>query len=91
MPAGGEKFWDVLHESTWTWIGLAFAIGVLVWLVVRIRAWVREDDDPAEDAQRMLSEVREMYREGDVSQEEYRSIKRKLSERMDGPPADAGD
>lgn len=90
MPAGeGDRFWNVLHESTWTWIGLAFAIVVLVWLVVRIRAWIREDADPAEDAQQMLSEIREMYREGDVSQEEYRSIKRRLTERMDRPPADS--
>jgi uncharacterized membrane protein len=83
-----EKFHRVLSESLWTWIGLIFALALLAWIISRVRAWYREDDDPAGNAREMLSEIREMYVEGDLSEEEFRSIKGRLTERLDRPATD---
>jgi len=92
MPiATAETVRRVLSESMWTWIGLIFAILVLAWVVQRIRAWFREDDDPAGNAREMLSEIREMYVEGDLSEEEFRSIKGRLTERLDRTATDTDD
>jgi uncharacterized membrane protein len=73
----------VLSASVWTWIGLIVAIVVLAWIVVRARAWYRDDEDHAENAQRLLSEIQEMYDEGELSQEEFRSIKGRLTKQKD--------
>jgi uncharacterized membrane protein len=89
--AGEEKLHRLLSESVWTWIGLIFAFLVLVWVVSRIRAWFREDDDPAGNAREMLSEIREMYVEGDLSEEEFRSIKGRLTERLERTSTDTED
>lgn len=76
-------FREVLHQSAPTWIGLIFAIVVLAWIIVRVRASYYGDDDPDEDANQMLSEIREMYEEGKLSEEEFRSIKGRLNTRKD--------
>jgi hypothetical protein len=89
--AAEERFHRVVLESAWTWIGLFFALLVLAWAVSRIRAWFREDDDPVGNTQEMLSEIREMYVEGDLSEEEFRSIKGRLTERVDRTSTDTDD
>jgi len=59
---------------------LAFA--VILWLVFRIRAWLSDDVDAAESEQELLIQMMEMHREGDLSEEEYRSIKHRLAVRL---------
>ena len=81
--SGRESLAEFLQDSLWGWVGLLFAIAFLGWSVVRLRAWFRDDSDPADDSGRMLSEIREMYHEGDLSEEEYRSIKGRLVQRLD--------
>lgn len=83
LPGERAIFRDVLFESAWTWIGLIVAILVLAWIVVRVRAWYRDDEDHAENARRLLSEIQEMYDEGELSQEEFRSIKGRLTKQKD--------
>jgi hypothetical protein len=90
LPAAQQKFWELLSASAWTWIGLIFALVLLAWLIVRLRTWFLGHADPAEDARRRLSEIREMYHEGDLSREEYRSIKGRLMQQLDHT-ADADD
>ncbi|MFO1094602.1 MAG: hypothetical protein U0992_15050 [Planctomycetaceae bacterium] len=87
LPIAATTFREVLRESAGTWIGLAFAIVVLAWIVNRVRAAFRSDADPAENANQMLSEIREMYEEGKLSEEEFRSIKGRLTKRKDSAPA----
>lgn len=88
QPIVATTFRDVLRESAGTWIGLVFAIVVLAWIVVRVRAMYYDDDDPDNDADQMLSEIREMYEEGKLSEQEFRSIKGRLATPKDsGPPA----
>ncbi len=89
--AAPEKIQRILTESAGTWIGLIFALLVLAWAVSRIRAWYREDDGSSGNAREMLSEIREMYVEGDLSEEEFRSIKGRLTDRLDRPSTDTDD
>ena len=83
LLADRAEFREVFSASVWTWIGLIVAILVLAWIVVRVRAWYRDDEDHAENAQRLLSEIQEMYDEGELSQEEFRSIKGRLTKQKD--------
>jgi len=83
LPLAEANFRDVLRQSAGTWVGLIFAIVVLAVIVARVRAWYRSDDDPAENANQMLSEIREMYEEGKLSEEEFRSIKGRLRNHTD--------
>ena len=87
LPIAAINFRDLLRESAWTWIGLIFAIVVLAWIVVRVRAMFHGDDDPAENANQVLSEIREMYEEGKLSEEEFRSIKSRLVKQQTPTPA----
>ena len=81
--AAEPRFGEVFFASAWTWLGLIVAIMVLAWIVFRVRDWYREDDDHAENARSLLSEIQEMYDEGDLSEEEFRSIKGRLTKQKD--------
>jgi len=74
---------DVLQASALTWFGLVIALGVLVWLIFRIRAWFREGDDPTDDLNELLAHAREMERQGELTEEEFRSIKGRVSKGLD--------
>jgi hypothetical protein len=61
-------------------IGLtALAISVLVWLILRIRSWFYDSDGSDEPLQEMLTQFHQLKREGELSDEEYRSISQRLS------------
>ena len=83
-----NRFEDLVQSSLWWWVGLLFAIVVLVWVALRLRQWFREDSDPADDSRQMLSDIQEMYHEGDLSEQEYRSIKGRLIEGTDRASTD---
>lgn len=91
LPMGAGSLREVLQASAWTWLGLIFAILALAWIVARVRSWFREDADPAESANRLLSEIREMYEQGELSEEEFRSIKGRLTKPNDPTTAAAED
>ncbi|HVV99926.1 MAG TPA: hypothetical protein VHB77_06285 [Planctomycetaceae bacterium] len=55
------------------------ALTVLIWAGLRIRAWFHEESGPAEAMHEMLVQYRELQREGKLTEEEYRSIKRRLA------------
>ena len=68
----------LLQALPWL-IGLVFALVVLSWLILKLREWLNEDDGPAADSRMLLTHFREMQGEGDLSDEEFRLIKRKLA------------
>ena len=74
--------WKLLDASALQWIGLFVALVVLVGLVVRIRAWFREETDSAADDHELLTSISEMHREGDLTEDEYRSIKGRLVRKL---------
>ena len=62
------------------WVAVtAVALTVLIWGGLRIRAWFHEQTGPAEPLHEMLVQYRELQREGKLTEEEYRSIKRRLA------------
>jgi len=77
-------FRAIFGESVYEWLALVVLIGVSVWLVVRIKARFQDRDDPDAIGQQFMAGIGETYREGDLSDVEYRSIKRRLIERSDG-------
>lgn len=74
----GAKSQHLLLQALPWLIGVLFALIGLGWLILKLREWFNEDDGPAADAEMMLTQFREMQGEGDLSDEEYRLIKRKL-------------
>lgn len=84
-----RRFQELVLNSLWWWVGLLFAIACLGWCIVRLRQWFRDDTDTADDDRRMFLEIQEMYDEGDLSEQEYRSIKGRLMAGKDHASADA--
>jgi hypothetical protein len=60
------------------------AIVVLVVAIYLIRSWLRENDGPAASAHELLAEYREMHRQGELSDEEFRIIKGRMAPRIKG-------
>lgn len=56
----------------------------MIWLILRVRIWYRGDTDAMTGDELLLVSVKELRRLGDVSEEEYRSIKGRLAARMHG-------
>lgn len=79
-----DALWDKLTGSAWQFVALGLVVLVAVWLVVRIRAWSRDDEDPAAAEHQMLSHLADLRREGNLSEEEYRSIKGRLARKIEG-------
>lgn len=69
-----------LEASYVEWLWLILAITTLTWVIFRIRSWIREADGPAGLSDELLMQFREMQRDGDLSEEEYRLIKGRLIE-----------
>lgn len=61
-----------------TGLGALVVFGVICWLVFRVRAYLRDDADGDASPDEMLAQFRESQREGVLSEEEYRLIKRRL-------------
>lgn len=73
----------------WELLGITFIVFVLIWGIFRLKAWFRDDDDPADAERQLLLQLHEMTREGELSEDEYRLLKRKLgvsvAESIGGP------
>ena len=78
-----EELARVMQASWIAWFGLFALLAVAAWLVLRIRARFRDRDDPTEGGHRMLMQMGELHRQGGLSDQEYRSIKSKLSGPVD--------
>jgi hypothetical protein len=84
--AGGQLLGRILAETWLVWlIFIALAAGA-AWLVFRIRARFRDREDPAATRHRMLTQMGELHRQGELSAEEYRSIKGRLIRTIDDSP-----
>lgn len=81
--ANRDELSRLLQASWMAWLGLFALLAVSAWCVIRIRARFRDREDPAEGGHQMLMQMGELHREGGLSDEEYRSIKSKLSGPVD--------
>ena len=75
---------DKLLEDSYLEVFVLIAVICIgIWLIVWIRTRFRDREDPTETDQQMLIEIRDLHRQGDLSDEEFRSIKGRLVERLD--------
>lgn len=89
--AAARSVWDVLDQSWWVGIGLVIALLACAWVLYHLRAWFGEDEDHTAGHQELLTHLRQLRGEGDVSEEEFRSIKRRLVEQMERSPVPSGE
>ena len=78
-------WWKLLQLPDVSWFQLLFAgafLVVLIWAILRLVARVNEVVDPADADREMLSALNELRREGDLSEDEFRSIKSQIVGRL---------
>lgn len=64
-------------------IGLVIALLLIAFGFHWIRSWYRDRDDPADLTDELLNQMRELHLEGDLSDEEFRSIQSQFSSRKE--------
>ena len=88
-----EWNWKVpeLPVDNWWFVGIVLVLLMFsIWVVARLTTSVTDDIDPAEIDRQMLTAVSELHSQGELTQDEYRSIKGRLIERLhaEGSSAD---
>ncbi len=72
-----------LPVDNWWFLGFVLVVLMFaIWLIARLTTSVTDDIDPAEIDRQMLTAVRELHSQGELSPGEYRSIKGRLVKRM---------
>lgn len=79
--------WDIpaleLPVDSWWFFTIVLVLLVLfIWAVTRLTTATTEDIDPAEIDRQMLTAVSELRSRGELTNEEFRSIKGRLVERL---------
>lgn len=72
-------------ESALEWLPLtvaALAVLLLIGIILSLANRYRENDDPAVTDRQMLGVIEELRNQGELTDEEFRSIKGRLSERL---------
>ena len=75
-----EEFWQdpIVQLVLWSAVFLVL-LAIATYAVLKIRAEAAQSEPPASE---MLSKFRELHVEGDLSDEEFRTIKTTLTERL---------
>jgi hypothetical protein len=68
--------------SPWEWGITVVVIASAIWIIQRLRSQFREDSDDADRTLEMLSQFRELHQEGGLTDDEFRSIRSRLSRRV---------
>ena len=79
--AAVNQWKDVLSPalpSGWEAAAIVTGTIVLIWLTFRIRAWFRDDDAHAGHDMDLLQDLRELHRQGGLSEDEFRLIRTQL-------------
>ncbi len=71
-----KQYWSAM--APWQWAIVLIAVSVGAWSIFQLRAWFREDTGRADDNLEMLTQFRDLHRQGDLSEDEYRLIKSRL-------------
>ena len=73
------------------WLSAGAIISVVgIYAVVKIRGEALKDEQPEPVASELMSKIRELHSQGQVSDEEFRTIKTKLAPRLQGELKDNG-
>jgi hypothetical protein len=79
--------WTALRPLLAPLLATLGALGVLAILVYWIRSWWRDNDGLAASGHELLFEYREMHRQGELTDEEYRIIKSRIASGLSPRPA----
>ncbi len=83
IAAAQRDLGEFVKSSALPVLGLLVLISVAVWVIIRIRERYRDREDHAAMPHQLLLQYREMQREGDLTDEEYRSIKNRLVQQVE--------
>jgi hypothetical protein len=86
---GWDRIGDVLSGAApglGETVVIALVILGMLWLTLLVRTWFRDDDAHADRPGDLLMEMRELHREGGLSEEEFRLIKSRLVSAAAGGP-----
>lgn len=78
-------WYKLLQLPDVSWISFLVATSsliVVIWIIVRLVSRVNEDVDPAEADREMLQALNDLRREGDLTDAEFRLIKRQITNRL---------
>lgn len=87
-----ERIWRLLTEGAGSYAATIVSVGVLVATAFWLRSWYQDDSDPAGEPLDLLLHFKELKRQGDLTEDEYRSISGHLTgdsadSSADGPEA----
>ena len=75
--------WRLINQHAgmklWHWAILVLSVTTAIWLIMRIRAYFREDSEDADQTLEMLTQFRELHQEGGLSDDEFRLIRSRLA------------
>jgi len=69
-------------DNWWFCAAVLIVLVVSIWAIARLTASATEDIDPAETDRQMLTAVSELRSQGELTTEEFRSIKSRLVNRL---------
>ncbi len=78
---------DLLQATAGQWVLLLIFIGLLIGLIMWVRSILSESEDTTNVDHEMLTSMTELQRRGELSSEEYRSIKGRLASRLQPGPS----
>ncbi len=79
MAVSADQIQNLTKFTTFYGIGLVVALIILAFMVHRIRYWYRGSDDPTDERNEIIRQLKESASRGDLSDEEFRSIKSRIS------------
>jgi len=80
-PGNANSIQNLLNSTSIYWLGLGVALIAMALVIHYLRAWYRDRDDRADTNDKLVDQMEELRRQGDLSDEEYRSIKGQVSAR----------
>lgn len=87
MARGGRKGFDDLFQEFWdsslVWLGLIVTLGIGIWIISWIRSRLADDEGSATENHQLLTQIGDLRDQGDLTDEEYRSIKGRLVVRLE--------
>lgn len=82
--AAERKLWKLFQDSAIPLIALMVGVLFAAWLIGWIRNRYRDREDHAANELGMLLHLKELRREGDLTDEEFRSIQSRITPPGDG-------
>lgn len=73
-----QKLLEILQTGLPFGIGMAFLLGSMIWIIMRIRSGLLDAEDSMTEHRSLLDQIEESYQQGEMTEQEYRSIKSRV-------------